>query len=62
MVTARKPTKTKRTTDQNTLSREETTPADASWRIVATCAVVLIIYLWLHADALRLLLGGFASR
>ena len=61
-MAARKRTETERTTDQDTPGRKETTPTDPSWRIVATCAVLLVIYLWLHADALRLLLSGFASR
>ena len=49
-------------TGQDTPGRKEITPAAPSWKIVATCAALLIIYLWLHADALRLLLSGFASR
>ncbi len=58
----RRRTETERMTDQDTLARKKTTPADPSWKIVATCAALLIIYLWLHADALRLLLSGFAPR
>ena len=61
-MAAKKRTETKRTTDQDTPGRKETTPTDRSWRIVATCAILLVIYIWLHAEALRLLLGGFASR
>ncbi|MFH1865004.1 MAG: hypothetical protein ABIK85_03905 [Candidatus Eisenbacteria bacterium] len=61
-MAARKRAKTDSTTDRDIPGRMETTPTDPSWRIVAFCAVLLVIYLWLHADALRLLLGGFASR
>ena len=48
--------------DQDATGRKKTTPTDRSWKIVAACAALLTIYLWLHADALRLLLSGFASR
>ena len=57
-----KRTETRGATGRETQSHKETPSTDPSWRIVAVCAVLLIIYLWLHADALRLLLGGFASR
>ncbi len=61
-MAARKRTKTGRTPDQDTPDRGEAAPADRSWKIVTACATLLIIYLWLHADAVRLLLSGFASR
>jgi hypothetical protein len=61
-MAARKRMETDRTTDRDTPGRTEAALTDPSWRIVAICAVLLIIYLWLHADALRLLLSGFASR
>lgn len=61
-MTSRKRRDTNSTAGQDTPGRAETTPTDPSWRIVAICAALLIIYLWLHADALRLLLSGFASR
>ena len=61
-MAARKHTKTERTPDQDTPGRREAAPADRSWKIVAACAALLGIYLWLHADAVRLLLSGFASR
>ena len=61
-MASRKRTEPQRMPDQDNPGRKETTPTDPSWKIVATCAALLVIYLWLHADALRLLLGGFASR
>lgn len=59
---ARKRMETERTPDQDTKGRKEITPTDRSWKIVAACAALLAVYLWLHADAVRLLLSGFASR
>ncbi len=61
-MAARRRTETEKTPDQDTPGRKEAMRTDPSWKIVATCAALLIIYLWLHADALRLLLSGFASR
>ena len=62
-MAAKKRKMTEKTTDDlDTLDHNETKPTDPSWRIVAACSALLIIYLWLHADALRLLLSGFASR
>ena len=61
-MAAKKRMETDGTTGRDTPGRTETAPTDPSWRIVAICAVLLIIYLWLHADSLRLLLSGFASR
>ena len=61
-MTDRRRTETERTPGQDTPGHKETTRTDPSWKIVATCAAPLMIYLWLHADALRLLLSGFAPR
>jgi hypothetical protein len=61
-MVAGKRTKTGRTPDKDTPDRREAAPTGRSWKIVTACAALLTIYLWLHADAVRLLLGGFASR
>ena len=61
-MATRKHTKTGRTRGQDIPGHGEAMPTGRSWKIVTTCAALLVIYLWLHADAVRLLLSGFASR
>ena len=61
-MAAGKRTEKNRATDSDTPAARESAFTEASWRIVAACAVGLVVYLWLHVDSLRLLLSGFASR